>query len=138
MSICADKDWTMDLYKDDKLLTDSFCFTNVRIIDGIIRGRVYSQNDREHFTELSGTCSPFPSRENVAHMSFFFTAKNGEKKVDIVLLGLGYQGQPVFRGGVVALEAAPEVTSDVETNFDPGETGTGSGMQAQCPPPPVS
>ena len=139
MSICADKNWTaMELTKvpSDPPQKETFHFTEVRIVDGIIRGNVYKNN--QYVSDLSGTCSPFDSREDVVRLNFFFTAPRASGYVDIVLSGLGIQlpnGQVVFRGGFVALAPPPRqdtrVTSEVVVTFDPGDTGTGTGMQAQ-------
>jgi len=137
MSICADKDWNnMELVKvpSNPSQKETFDFKDVRTVDGIIRGKVYKDNN--YVSDLSGTCSPFDSRENVVRLSFFFTApRTNGGYVDIVLSGLGIQpldSQAVFRGGFVALDRqATQAKSEVVVNFDPGDTGTGTGMQAQ-------
>jgi len=68
-------------------------------------------------------------------MTFFFRGVKEGNPVEIVLSGLGFDGpNPIFVGGFVALQPKQNVPpqSQLEVNFDPGDTGTGTGMQAQC------
>lgn len=129
MSICADKDWSMDLVKDGSPDPETFSFTDVRVDNGIVTGKVYARNN---VTDLRGTCSSFGY---LAHLTFFFravTANGGY--VDIILFGVGLElpgRQPVFSGRFAALAPVFQAQSEVRVNFDPGDTGTGSGMQAQ-------
>ncbi len=135
MSICAVESWRMDLLKYGSRDPVTFKFRDVRVDNEDITGRVYDSND--HFvSELNGTCSPFDHRENVARMLFLFTVPGA----DIVLLGLGSldrNSTPIFRGGFVALAPTSQTASTSQTRsavpviFDPGDTGTGTGMQAQ-------
>ncbi|HKU76116.1 MAG TPA: hypothetical protein VJR02_19560 [Pyrinomonadaceae bacterium] len=134
MSICTEKPWpNMKLVKiDDPSVEETFEFSNLTIVNEIITGTVYDV--KRNFTDLRGTCSPFDSREDVARMSFFFRARRKSEYVDIVLMGLSYQkdgSAPAFRGGFVVLKALDQTTSEVEVGFDVGDTGTGTGMQAQ-------
>lgn len=134
MSICADRPWTgMELIKDPQHI-ETFDFTEVRIVDGIIRGNVKKNN--QYVSDLSGTCSPFNSQEDLVRLNFFFTAPRASGYVDIVLSGLGIKlanGQVVFRGGFVALATTArqdtQANPEIMVTFDPGDTGTGTGMQ---------
>lgn len=148
MTICAcdPQPWTMCLYKGDPCKPSNpptqhtFCFEDVEVHNEIITGKVFDEG-RKHQAYLSGTCSPFDHKNSVARMSFFFQGKSDSNvPVEIILTGWGYQpaiGNPIFVGGFVALEVKPEdpcagVGSDLNVGFDPGDTGTGTGMQADC------
>ena len=130
MSVCADKDWSMELLKDDSTDPERFNFRDVKVVNGILTGKVYDSNEK--VTYLRGTCSTLGY---MAHMTFFFTAaKKGGGYVDIVLLGWGLEvpgQQPVFKGRFEVFTPAIQGTSVGVVNFDPGDTGTGTGMQAQ-------
>src|SRR5829696_8498870 len=126
MSICADKDWTMDLVKDNESPNEkeTFNFRDIRVVNGVLTGRVYDAKNL-HYSYLWGSCF---SLGPVAHMTFFFTAVNDTKYVDIVLSGVGFQlpgEQPRFNGRFEVLERPSQLQSEVPTGFDPGDTGTG-------------
>lgn len=129
MSICEDKPWTMELVKDDPQSREgkkeTFSFRDVTIRNGIIYGKVYQ--DDQFVSDLRGTCS---SLGYLGHMTFFFSPSS----VDILLFGVGVQlpnQQPVFSGRYAAFEPIWQRQSEVVVKVDPGETGTGTGMQAQ-------
>ena len=138
MSICADKDWTMELVKvpSEPPRKETFSFRDVRIVNGIVTGKVYDKD--ENPTDLRGSCFSFGP---VAHMTFVFTAaKNGGGYVDIVLSGGGFQlpdEQPRFTGRFEVFTRASQGQSEALAlvNFEPGDTGTGTGMQAQIAKP---
>jgi hypothetical protein len=107
-------------------------FENLRVVDGILTGRVYDAKRR--YSTLRGSCFSFGP---VAQMAFFFTAVNDKgESIDIVLSGGGFQlpgEQPRFTGRFEVFAPAPQGQSAV-VNFDEGDTGTGAGMQAQAQP----
>ena len=145
MTICAydAKTWKMCLVKTNfcelpnpKSTQQNFCFEDVRVDNEIITGTVYNLPGHNNPAPLSGMCSPFDDRPNVSRMIFFFRGVKEGNPVEIVLSGLGYDGpNPIFVGGFVALTPLHKDVpskSQLEVNFDPGDTGTGTGMQAQC------
>ena len=144
MTICASdpKSWKMCLVKTSPCIlptSDSthqeFCFEDVKVDNEILTGTVYNLPGHINPAPLSGTCSPFGDRPDVSRMTFFFRGVKEGNPVEIVLSGLGFDGpNPIFVGGFVALKPnhTVEPLSQLENNFDPGNTGTGTGMQAQC------
>lgn len=132
MSICANDDWTMDLVKDGSTDKETFIFYNLRIDGEDIRGTVKDKNNNN--SDLTGTCSPFDSREDVARLTFSFKAVGPRGDVEIFLSGLALQlpdrDKPIFLGVVVGRRPGSRGTSLVEVSFDVGDTGTGNGMQA--------
>ena len=131
MSICADKDWTMDLVADDPNKPDkeNFTFKNIRVVNGILTGRAYDA--KGNYSDLRGSCVTFGP---VAQMTFVFTALNDKSEyVDIVLLGGGFpvpDEQPRFTGRFEVFKRASAAKAVAGTGFDEGDTGTGTGMQA--------
>src|SRR5262245_7380562 len=97
MSICADKDWSMELLKDGSADPVKLSFREVRVVNGILTGRVFDIDD--HSSYLRGSCSSFGP---IAHMTFVFTAlSKTDGYVDIVLSGGGFElpgEQPKFSG----------------------------------------
>jgi hypothetical protein len=144
MTICASdpKSWKMCLVKTSPCslpTSDSthqeFCFEDVKVDNEILTGTVYNLPGHTNPAPLSGMCAPFDDRPNVSRMTFFFRGVKEGNPVEIVLSGLGFDGpNPIFVGGFVALQPNHNVQprSQLEVNFDPGDTGTGTGMQAQC------
>jgi hypothetical protein len=144
MTICASdgKTWKMCLVKtgsceppNPNSTQQNFCFEDVRVDNEILTGTVYNLPGHINPAPLSGTCSPFDDRSDVSRMTFFFRGVKEGVPVEIVLSGLGFDGpNPIFVGGFVALKPNRNVPpqSQLEVNFDPGNTGTGTGMQAQC------
>lgn len=135
MSICADKDWNdMKLIKfpSDPQKEETFDFKDVRVVNGVITGKVYDKRG-EFISNLKGTCSQFG--ENLAHLNFLFTAARANNQyVDIFLFGLGIKladERVVFRGGFLVLDPTSPGQSARAVNFEVGDTGTGTGMQAQ-------
>jgi len=132
MSICAGNFWTMRLAKEGSTDPVTLTFKDVKVVNQVLTGIV--DDGKGNTSDLSGTCSPFDSRENVVRMDFFFRAMGPRGDVYVFLSGLGLQpltGNPVFHGGFAGLPppASPRALP-VEVNFDVGETGTGNGMQA--------
>jgi hypothetical protein len=137
MSTCTADDWSMDLVKYGRPFDEkkTFTFDDLTIVNEIITGKVYDA-DRNFVSDLRGTCSAFGSGEYMARLNFFFRAKaNDASDIEICLLGWAFRPpgsdrKPVFRGGYVVL-AVSSGESLLQVNFDVGETGTGTGMQAQ-------
>jgi hypothetical protein len=131
MSICEEKNWTMNLLKDDSNDSQPLIFKDLKVYNGGVTGKVYDPKT-EKFTYFKGTCSTFGP---VGHMTFFFTAASKSRSntfVDIILFGgaLEIPGeQPRFSGRFVVLPSQVQQTG-LEVGFDEGDTGTGNGMQA--------
>lgn len=133
MSICTTDDWTMHLVKDGSQGEDILIFYNLRIDNEKITGTV--RDGDSHTSDLSGTCSPYESREDVARLTFSFMAVGPKNEpVEIFLLGLALQlldrDKPIFLGVVAGRQPGSRGTSPVKVRFDVGDTGTGTGMQA--------
>jgi hypothetical protein len=116
---------------------EEFCFKEVKVANEIITGEVYNRADVK-IADLGGTCCPFDARPNLSRMTFFFFANNNDGvPIEIMITGWGFQpqqGAATFFGGFVvlkplSLELAPP---GPPVNFDEGDTGTGTGMQADC------
>jgi hypothetical protein len=153
MTICSEerKEWKMCLIEclpdpcpSSASEPEKFCF-EVTVANEIITGKVYDKDD--NFSYLSGICAPFDHQSNVSRMSFYFQGANNKGvPVKILLTGWGYEPEganPYFVGGFVAVKPPedpdsnkpspkPVADSGAIVNFDPGDTGTGTGMQAAC------
>ena len=134
MSICSNKDWTMDLVKEGSPDPETFNFKDVTVNYGVVTGKVYDAQ-LVNFAYLRGTCSSYGP---VGHMTFFFTATSkASGLVDIILFGGALElpnEQPRFSGHFAVLKSTSQGHSGLEVGFDEGDTGTGSGMQAQVAP----
>jgi len=142
MGICVENDWSMDLVKynrppDEK---ESFVFKDLKIVNEMITGKVYDAKGN-FVSELHGTCCPFGPGIYLGRLTFFFTAK-GKKDSDIEIFILGWafrfseDEQPAFRGGFVVRGSTTGSQAGAAVNFEVGDTGTGTGMQAQITIPP--
>lgn len=161
MTICSEKEkeWSMCLVKCDPTPCppknsepETFCFKEVKVANEIITGKVYTDPKDKKFVYLSGVCAPFDHQPDVSRMSFYFQAVNKDGDPVIILLnGWGYykveSPNPIFVGGFVAVDPPKDTDagsppqdpipgSALVVNFDAGDTGTGTGMQAQCPEKP--
>jgi hypothetical protein len=143
MTLCSEDstEWRMCLIECEPTpcptgdsLPEEFCFKYVRVANEIITGEVRDKDNNVAY--LSGICAPFDHQPNVARMSFYFRAANNKGiQYKILLNGWGYdwnRDNPIFVGGFVVIQLENATDSAVKTNFDSGDTGTGTGMQAAC------
>jgi len=119
MAACDNKKWSMDLVTDDAQPKKAhLVFDNVKVNLGLISGDVYYEEQR--VSALTGTCTPIAEKASL--MTFQFRLD----QADIFLGGTGVERKDAkiyFYGGFRAFG------TERSAALDPGDTGTGTGMQ---------
>jgi hypothetical protein len=138
MAVCDNYEWQMTLVRTKDSLEQKLRFKNIVIDKGELKGDVYNESGSTKLSALKGTCSA-TAEELVTVVTFDFSLPRNADRIGIFLAGYGFMpaGFPKakFRGYFRAYTPdASTPVSNPESNqivvvFDPGDTGTGSGMQ---------
>jgi len=137
MPVCDKIKWQMKLVKTKDSTYQTFTF-RITDVDGTkITGYVYDETDTTKISDLKGTCGPTEPGDLVTTMSFDFSLPRGGSRIGVYLAGFGYipaaQTKALFKGTFRAFQ--PDAGTPPGTGvmpglmLDPGDTGTGTGMQ---------
>jgi len=137
MPVCDKIKWQMKLVKTKDSTYQTFTF-RITDVDGTkITGYVYDETDTTKISDLKGTCGPTEPGDLVTTMSFDFSLPRGGSRIRVYLAGFGYipaaQTKALFKGTFRAFQ--PDAGTPPGTGvmpglmLDPGDTGTGTGMQ---------
>ena len=137
MAVCEKIDWQMKLVKTKDSTEQTFTFKITKISGTEITGYVYDDTGTK-LSDLKGTCGPTGAGDLVTSMSFDFSLPKNTSRIGVYLAGFGFipaaQTKALFKGTFRAFEpdpGTPPPGSGVvqALALDPGDTGTGTGMQ---------
>jgi hypothetical protein len=138
MAVCEEIEWQMTLVKTSDSTEQTFRFKNIKISGGkITAGDVYDEGGATRISALKGTCGPAGADDLVTPVSFEFSLPRNADRIGVFLAGYGFipaaQSKAKFRGNFRAFtpdSGTPSGTGVVTgLRLDPGDTGTGTGMQ---------
>jgi hypothetical protein len=137
MAVCDKIKWKMTLVKTKDSTKQTFTFRIETISGTEISGYVYDENDTTKLSDLKGTCGPTDAGDPATTMSFDFSLPRGGSRIGVYLAGFGGIpfGAPkaLFKGTFRAFEPDPSTPPGTGAAqglaLDPGDTGTGTGMQ---------
>lgn len=137
MAVCDNYEWQMKLVRSRDSTEQNFRFKNITITNGQITGDVYDDTGSTRLSALKGTCGPAAADDLVTPVSFEFSLPRNADRIGIFLAGYGFvpatSPRAKFRGNFRAY--TPDAGTPTGKGsasalvFDPGDTGTGNGMQ---------
>lgn len=135
MAVCDKINWQMTLVKTkDKQI---FTFRIETISGTEISGYVYDETNTTKLSDLKGTCGPIAAGDPATTMSFDFSLPKGADRIGVYLAGFGFipvgATKALFKGTFRAFKPDAGTPRGAEVVLglvlDPGDTGTGTGMQ---------